>query len=178
MEELDGRGRHQVETHVVKRYSNRKLYDTYSRRYVTLDGIAQLLREGHEVRVVDRRTGDDITAVTLSRILLDMEQQHRGPIPETVLVDLVKERGEQIIGLLRTSLALPREIRQRAAGSLEQRVDDVLSSGLRGLNIATREDLAALEAKVDALAAKVDALLASANSRARRGARARRESER
>lgn len=162
-----------METHVVKKYSNRKLYDTYSRRYVTLDVIADLVRQGHEVRVVDRRTGEDITAVTLSQIVLGMERTRGGgPIPESLLVDLVKERGEQIITLLRTSLSLPRELRQRATGSLEQRVDDVLASSLRGLNIATQEDLVALERKVDALAAKVDALLA------RRGPRGQRRSGR
>lgn len=83
-----------LETHVIKKYSNRKLYDTYTRRYVTLDVIADLLRDGYEVRVVDRNTGEDITAVTLSQIFLDMERHRRGPLPEPILVDLVKERGE------------------------------------------------------------------------------------
>jgi len=157
-----------LETHVVKKYSNRKLYDTFTRRYVTLDVIADLLRDGCEVRVIDRNSGEDITAVTLSQILVDMERQRRGPLPEPVLVDLVKERGEQLLGMLRTSLSLPREIRQRAAGglergaqSLENVVDDVLSSGLRNLNIATQEDLMAVERKVDALAERVEALTAA-----------------
>ena len=71
-----------LETHVIKKYANRKLYDTFSRRYVTLEVIAELLRDGHEVRVVDRTSGEDITAVTLSQILLDLERQRRGPQPE------------------------------------------------------------------------------------------------
>ena len=71
-----------LETHVIKKYANRKLYDTFSRRYVTLEVIAELLRDGHEVRVVDRTSGEDITAVTLSQILLDLERQRRGPAEE------------------------------------------------------------------------------------------------
>jgi polyhydroxyalkanoate synthesis repressor PhaR len=159
------------ETHVIKKYSNRKLYDTYTRRYVTLDVIADLLRDGHEVRVVDRNTGEDITAVTLSQILLDMERHRRGPLPEPVLVDLVKERGEQLLGLVRASLSLPQGIRKRAAGSidrtaerLEERVDDVLTLGLHNLNVATLEDTQRLERKLDELSERVDELL-----RTRRG---------
>ena len=155
-----------METHVIKKYSNRKLYDTYTRRYVTLDVIADLLRDGHEVRVVDRTTGEDITAVTLSQILLDMERNRRGPLPEPILVDLVKERGEQLLGLVRQSLTLPRGIRNRAAGSidrtaerLEGRVDDVLSIGLHNLNIATVDDVQRLERKMEDLNDRVDELL-------------------
>jgi polyhydroxyalkanoate synthesis regulator protein len=143
---------------------------------VTLDLIADLLRDGHEVRVVDRNTGEDITAVTLSQILLDMERQRRGPLPEPILVDLVKERGEQLLGLVRASLSLPRGIRQRAAGSidrtterLETRVDDVLSLGLHNLNIATIEDVQRLERKLEDLAARVDELLRHQGANNRRG---------
>ena len=155
-----------LETHVIKKYSNRKLYDTYTRRYVTLDVIADLLRDGHEVRVVDRNTGEDITAVTLSQILLDMERHRRGPLPEPVLVDLVKERGEQLLGLVRASLSLPQGIRKRAAQSIERgaeriegRADDVLTLGLHNLNIATVEDMQRLERMVEDLSERVEELL-------------------
>ena len=169
-----------METHVVKKYSNRKLYDTFTRRYVTLDVIAELLQRGDEVRVVDRTTGQDITAVTLSQILLDIERQRRSPIPEPLLVDLVKERGEQLIGMLRSSLALPRELRQRTAASaqqLENRVDEALTAGLHNLNIASYDEVIALHARVDELSERIDRLAARLEpqaARARNGAAARR----
>ena len=103
--------------------------------------------------------------MTLSQILLDMERNRRGPIPEPLLVDMVKERGEQLIGMIRQSLSLPREIRQRATGGIERSVDEAVTTGLHNLNIATQEELIALEAKVDSLAAKVDALLEARPSR-------------
>lgn len=160
--------------HVVKKYSNRKLYDTFTRRYVTLDVIADLLREGDEVRVVDRSTGADITAVTLSQILVDMERHRRSPLPEPVLVDMVKERSEQLLALLRGSLALPR----RAAESLEkstQAMDDAISSGLRNLNIATTDDIDVLEERLAALTRRVEDLEARSNS-VRAGSRSTRAS--
>lgn len=164
-----------LETHVIKKYSNRKLYDTYTRRYVTLEVIADLLRDGHEVRVVDRNTGEDITAVTLSQILLDMERHRRGPLPEPVLVDLVKERGEQLLGLVRASLSLPQGIRRRAAQSIdrtaeriEARTDDVLTLGLHNLNIATVEDVERLERKLEELSDRLDELLRGSGTGGRR----------
>lgn len=157
-----------LETHVIKKYANRKLYDTFARRYVTLEVIAELLRDGQEVRVVDRTTGEDITTMTLSQILLDLERHRRGPLPEPLLVDAVRERGEQIVALVRASLALPRELRQRATDSLasttqhlESRVDDVVSTGLHNLNIATAEEVEALARRVEELAARVDVLAAT-----------------
>jgi polyhydroxyalkanoate synthesis repressor PhaR len=154
-----------LETHVIKKYANRKLYDTFTRRYVTLEVIAELLREGHEVRVVDRTTGEDITAVTLSQILLDLERQRRGPLPEPLLVDAVKERGEQLIALLRTSLSLPLQLQRRATDSLasttqqiESRVDEAVSVGLHNLNIATAEEVQELARRIDELAARVEEL--------------------
>ena len=169
-----------METHVVKKYSNRKLYDTFTRRYVTLDVIAEILQRGDEVRVVDRTSGQDITAVTLSQILLDMERQRRSPIPEPLLVDLVKERGEQLIAMLRSSLTLPRELRQRtAAGAqrVEERVDEALTAGLHNLNIASYEELQELSLRIDELSRRVEELATAIGpgvARSRNGAAVRR----
>ncbi len=95
-----------------------------------------------------------------------MERHRRGPLPEPVLVDLVKERGEQLLGLVRASLSLPQGIRKRAAASIERgaerfegRADDVLTLGLHNLNIATVEDMQRLERKVEDLSDRVEELL-------------------
>ena len=57
----------------IKRYPNRKLYDTEKKRYITLKGIADLIRQGKELRVVDNATGQDLTTVTLSQVIFDQE---------------------------------------------------------------------------------------------------------
>lgn len=144
-----------MDTHVVKKYSNRKLYDTFTRKYVTLDVIADLLRKGDEVAVVDRNTGADITAVTLSQILVDMERHRRGPLPEPLLVDMMKERSEQFLSLLRGSLALPRRAAEKSTQAVERSVDDAVTAGLRGLNIAPHDELALLAERVNDLTRRV-----------------------
>src|SRR5436309_12757921 len=65
------------ERHLIKKYANRKLYDTRSSRYITLEGIAQLVREGNEIKVVDRDNGQDLTHLTLSQVVLSGEERGR-----------------------------------------------------------------------------------------------------
>jgi len=77
------------ERHLIKKYANRKLYDTRTSRYITLEGIAQLVRDGHEIEVVDRDNGRDLTQVTLSQVVLSAEK--RGPAR---LVDHGRSRGQ------------------------------------------------------------------------------------
>ena len=60
--------------YVIKRYSNRKLYDTQESRYVTLEEIEEMIRAGREISVVDAASGEDLTSVTLTRIILENER--------------------------------------------------------------------------------------------------------
>lgn len=74
---------------VVRKYENRRLYDTSSSRYVNLPEIAQLIREGAEVQVVDARTGEDITRVILTQIIHEDARQKKGDLPLPFLRELV-----------------------------------------------------------------------------------------
>ncbi len=76
--------------YVIKRYSNRKLYDTQESRYVTLEEIEEMIRGGREVTVVDASTGEDLTSVTLTQIILEHERNHRGTLPIGFLHQLIK----------------------------------------------------------------------------------------
>jgi polyhydroxyalkanoate synthesis repressor PhaR len=76
--------------HLIKRYSNRKLYDASDRHQITLDGISQLVRAGEDVKVVDNDSGEDITTVILSEILLESERNSTGPFSKTILTGLVR----------------------------------------------------------------------------------------
>lgn len=74
---------------VVRKYENRRLYDTSASRYVNLPEIAQLVREGTEVQVVDAKSGDDITAVILTQIIHEDARQKKGDLPIPFLRELV-----------------------------------------------------------------------------------------
>jgi len=87
-------------TVLIKRYANRKLYNTDTSRYITLKGIAELIEGGEDVRVVDNETGEDITSVALSQILVDNERESRS-VPKTLLSDLIQRSGDALYGALR-----------------------------------------------------------------------------
>src|SRR5919198_907739 len=82
-------GRHHM-AYVIKRYSNRKLYDTQESRYVTLEEIEEMIRGGKEISVVDASTGEDLTSVTLAQIILENERNRRAALPSAFLHQLVK----------------------------------------------------------------------------------------
>lgn len=76
--------------YVIKRYSNRKLYDIQESRYVTLEELEEMIREGKEVSVVDAATGEDLTSVTLAQIILENERNRRAALPTGFLHQLIK----------------------------------------------------------------------------------------
>jgi polyhydroxyalkanoate synthesis repressor PhaR len=80
---------------LIKRYANRKLYNTQSSRYITLKGIAELLERGEEVRVIDNESGEDITKVALSQILVDESRSNHEP--STSLLTQIMERGGDVL---------------------------------------------------------------------------------
>jgi polyhydroxyalkanoate synthesis repressor PhaR len=80
---------------LIKRYANRKLYNTQLSRYITLKGIAELLERGEEVRVIDNESGEDITKVALSQILVDESRSNHEP--STSLLTQIMERGGDVL---------------------------------------------------------------------------------
>jgi polyhydroxyalkanoate synthesis repressor PhaR len=88
---------------LIKRYANRKLYNTDTSRYITLKGIAKLLDDGEEVRVVDNETGEDITQVALSQILVDNKRAKEDP-SDTLLTQILTRGGDALYGAIRKSV--------------------------------------------------------------------------
>ena len=78
--------------YVIKRYSNRKLYDTENSRFITLDDVQALIHAGKEIRVVDADSGADLTSVTLAQILLESERHHQATLPSALLHQLIRHR--------------------------------------------------------------------------------------
>jgi polyhydroxyalkanoate synthesis repressor PhaR len=75
---------------VIKRYQNRKLYDTEASCYVTLDEIAEMIQQGEEVTVVDNRNQKDITAMTLTQIIFEKQKRSENPVPISTLRHIIQ----------------------------------------------------------------------------------------
>jgi polyhydroxyalkanoate synthesis repressor PhaR len=80
----------------IKRYGSRKLYDTEESRYVSLEEIAAWVREGQEIRVIDNETSEDVTAQTLTQVILDEGRRGTSFPPKEVLHELIR-RGERLV---------------------------------------------------------------------------------
>ena len=86
---------------VIKRYSNRKLYDTKDSRYVTLLQIAEMVRDGEEVQIIDNNTKEDLTEVTLAQIIYEEQKAHSRNVPLQTLKELIHQRTEKVLTELR-----------------------------------------------------------------------------
>ena len=113
---------------VIKRYPNRKLYDTEAKRYITLDGIAELIRDGAELQVIDHTTDEDLTAVTLTQIIFEQEKRNSGFLPKSVLTGLVRAGGDTI-NTLRRSLNSPLELLKHVDEEIEKRLQALVERG-------------------------------------------------
>jgi polyhydroxyalkanoate synthesis repressor PhaR len=86
---------------IIKRYSNRKLYDTKDSRYVTLLQIAEMVRGAEEVQIIDNNTKDDLTEITLAQIIYEEQKAHARNVPLQTLKELIHTRTEKVLGDLR-----------------------------------------------------------------------------
>ncbi len=87
-------------TRLIKRYGNRKMYDTHASRYVTLDGVAELVRGGDDLRIIDNDSGEDLTAVTFAQIIFEEEKRKNGLLGLPALRWIIQQGGEALQELL------------------------------------------------------------------------------
>ncbi len=113
---------------VIKRYPNRKLYNTSSKTYVTLEGVAQIIRDGEEVQILDHATGEDLTTITLTQIIFEQEKKQGGFLPRSVLTGLVQSGGDTL-GTLRRSLASPLNLKVHVDLEIQRRIDSLVEMG-------------------------------------------------
>ncbi len=81
---------------LIKRYANRKLYDSESRRYVTLNEVSDMIRQGAEVQVIDHATNEDITSLVLTQIILEAGKKEGELLPLSFLVSLIQKSKERL----------------------------------------------------------------------------------
>lgn len=82
------------EPRIIKRYANRKLYDSTESRYVTLSEVEQMVRSGVDVQIIDNKSKEDITARTLAQLVMESGRRKEGALPLATLKQLVQSGGE------------------------------------------------------------------------------------
>ena len=172
----------------IKRYPNRKLYDTEAKRYVTLEEITEMIRADQDVHVTDHETGDDLTTLTLTQIILEQEKKASGFLPRSLLTSLIRTGGdtlEQVIRSLQATLPVSghghtheaedetaNEAATATGGDAEaddkaapgSAVDDRVSDMFHLLNVPTRRDVRRLQEQLDLLNAKLEELSTAADT--------------
>jgi polyhydroxyalkanoate synthesis repressor PhaR len=113
---------------IIKRYPNRKLYNTSSKQYITLEGIADLIRNGEDVQILDHTSGEDLTALTLTQIIFEQEKKKGGFLPKSVLTGLVQAGGDTL-NTLRRRLTVPLDLFHQVDNEIERRMQLLISKG-------------------------------------------------
>src|SRR5947199_9934695 len=88
------------EIKIIKRYQNRKLYDTHESSYVTLDEIAKMIKGGEDLRVIDNKTKNDITAATLTQLLYESEKKAKTQPSVELLKEIIRHGDGSFSGYI------------------------------------------------------------------------------
>ena len=161
----------------IKKYANRRLYDTESSAYITLDRLAAMVREGREFEVVDAKTGDDITRQVLTQIIVEEEAHGKTMLPINFLKQLIGLYGNSMQNFVPQYLEAAMDAFQRNQSAVKDAFGANMFADLAKRNMAMFEDAAQaftgktkpqpksgetdveqLKAELDALRAKVDKL--------------------
>lgn len=118
------------QTTVIKKYANRRLYDTASSAYVTLEYLAQLVKDGEDFVVQDAKTGDDITRTVLTQIILEQESRGDSILPMNFLRQMIRFYGDSVQAVLPAYLDMSMDSFTKS----QERFRSQLASGMSGIN--------------------------------------------
>jgi len=128
---------------IIKKYANRRLYNTQSSSYVTLDHLAQMVREGTDFEVRDARTGDDITRTVLAQIIFDEENKGQHLLPIQFLRQLIRFYGDSLQTFLPSYLEMSMENFTKNQEDMRKKFSDAFTGrlGFKELGVKDFEDL-------------------------------------
>lgn len=139
-----------AQTLLIKRYASRRLYNTETSDYVTLDDIAGFIRAGREVQIIDLKSGDDLTRQYLLQIITEHESKGENVLPINVLTDLVRNYKDQAQSFVPDFLAQSFDmIKQQQAGlveNLQKTIPDPMAAfgGVEGWQQKQQEFMSAM----------------------------------
>ena len=124
----------------IKKYANRRLYDTESSAYITLDRLAQMVREGREFEVIDAKTGEDITRQVLTQIIVDEEARGATMLPINFLKQLIGLYGNSMQNFVPSYLEAAMDAFQRNQSAVKDAFSGNVFADLAKRNMAMFED--------------------------------------
>ena len=130
---------------IIKKYANRRLYNTQTSSYVTLDHLAQMGKEGVEFEVRDARTGEDITRSVLTQIIFEEEGKGQNLLPIKFLRQLIRFYGDSLQAFVPGYLDLSMDSFTKNQESMRNRVAEAFGGGSQALEAMTRQNLAMFE---------------------------------
>lgn len=142
---------------IIKRYQNRKLYDTQQSCYVTLDDIAKMIRTNEEVMVIDNKSKNDITAATLTQIIFEAEKKASQYAPLFTLREIIQNGNGSISGYLAKLGAFPQDymtkqqvntVVETSSDSSKQNLENRVATAATRYNTDTTAKVAAEKATV------------------------------
>jgi polyhydroxyalkanoate synthesis repressor PhaR len=145
---------------VIKKYENRRLYDTGASRYVNLDDVARMVREGMDVQVIDARSGEDLTRVILTQVIMEDAKGRESGLPLELLRKLIVASDRATHDFLTWYLTTVTDMYQKAQSALPTHPLDVVR-GLFGSRQAAAQAAPVPAEEIEALRLRVQELEAS-----------------
>ena len=131
---------------LIKRYASRRLYNTETSDYVTLDDIAGFIRAGRDVKIVDLKSGDDLTRQYLLQIIAEHEGRGENVLPIAVLTDLVRSYASGVQSVVPQFLAMSFEMLRESQARMMQNMTTGPMAAIPGLEALQAQQKAFLEA--------------------------------
>ena len=130
---------------IIKKYANRRLYNTQTSSYVTLDHLAAMVKEGTEFEVQDARTGEDITRSVLTQIIFEEEAKGQNLLPIKFLRQLIRFYGDSLQTFVPGYLDMSMESFTKNQGAMRDRIAEALGGGNQMIENMTRQNLQLFE---------------------------------
>ncbi len=130
---------------IIKKYANRRLYNTQTSSYVTLDHLAAMVKEGTEFEVQDARTGEDITRSVLTQIIFEEEAKGQSLLPIKFLRQLIRFYGDSLQTFVPGYLDMSMESFTKNQGAMRDRIAEALGGGNQMIENMTRQNLQLFE---------------------------------
>ncbi|HTQ13852.1 MAG TPA: polyhydroxyalkanoate synthesis repressor PhaR [Rhizomicrobium sp.] len=130
---------------VIKKYANRRLYNTETSSYVTLDHLARMVKEGTEFEVHDARTGEDITRSVLTQIIFEEEAKGQNLLPIQFLRRLIRFYGDSLQAFVPNYLDMSMESFTKNQEAMKTRVAEAFGGGTQAFESLARQNFAMFE---------------------------------